>query len=956
MKNLLTFIFVFFLLVGNSTLAQEKVQLANDWKMISSESIPSISPKQISSPSYNDQQWKKAIVPGTVMGNLVRNGEYPDVLESRNLENVSEEQFKSPWWYRTSFDVKDDLDYFLILDGINYKADIYLNGHQIADTSEVKNTYRQFEWEVSKWIQRGENILAIRIYPPEPGDLSIGFVDWNPNAPDRNMGVWRPVYLKSVNKVNLDKVFVKADLPDLHRAELQLQIELKSVNKEEKDLTLRLELEGNTVLIPIHFRGNDTLINFSSEDDVFFRLSNPKLWWPVHYGEPNLYQMHLSIFDENAALLDQQSLTFGIRSFDDYINEKGWRGYKVNDQPFVVLGAGWSDRIFLDDTYEELKAQLQYVKDMGLNTIRVEGFFGNSQDMYNLCDSLGIMVINGWSAQWEYIDYVGKETDPEYGGVLTPYEIDLIGKAFRDQVIWLRNHPSIFLWIGGSDTKAKPELEESYFETIDVYDGYRCYIPAASEKTSLFGPSRVKMRGPYDYEPPMYWYTDTLYGGAFGFNTEAGPGAQIPTYISLRKMLNEDELWPISESWDFHAGRVAFSNIDIFRNSLKERYGEAEDAELFAYKAQIMNYELMRPMYEAYASQKYQSTGIIQWMLNSAWPGMYWQLYDFYGVPTGAYYGAKAANKKVQAIYNYGNNQIQLVNNGIDNYNSVQVAIELYSLDGKQLYDNEVKVKLEENEVVYIDKLPEWLDTNPIHFLRLITKVQGKEESNFYWLSRQEDVLDYEAEVKPWYFHTPAKSYANFTALDRLPKISLEYEIIRKGEKEADIVVKNPTDAIAFGIELSFADIADGSIVAPYILEDNYFSMLPGDTKTVSLKLLTDKQNITDLEMIAHFWNQKEVDPPLGLEDANADKINFRAFPSFFNHNLHAEVNLPNEEVCTLEVFDAKGTLIKVIFEERLLLPGKHLYPIELDGTQSKSFLIILKTKHSQFKQTVFRD
>jgi exo-1,4-beta-D-glucosaminidase len=120
-------------------------------------------------------------------------------------------------------------------------------------------------------------------------------------------------------------------------------------------------------------------------------------------------------------------------------------------------------------------------------------------------------------------------------------------------------------------------------------------------------------------------------------------GPAVPPIESLKEMLPPEHLWPIDDWWNFHAGGNEFKDITVFTEALDRRYGQAQDAEDFAFKSQVMSYEGVRAMFEGYSRNKYTSTGVIQWMLNNAWPSMIWHLYDYYLRPGGGYFGTKKA-------------------------------------------------------------------------------------------------------------------------------------------------------------------------------------------------------------------------------------------------------------------------------------------------------------------------
>ena len=189
------------------------------------------------------------------------------------------------------------------------------------------------------------------------------------------------------------------------------------------------------------------------------------------------------------------------------------------------------------------------------------------------------------------------------------------------------------------------------------------------------------MTGPYDYVAPSYWLLDKTRGGAHGFNTETSPGPAIPPIESLRRMLPEDHLWPIDSWWDYHAGGGAFKDLKIFTTALDARYGPSTSVEEFARKAQVMAYEGHRAMFEAFGRNKYTSTGVIQWMLNNAWPSMIWHLYDWYLRPGGSYFGAKKANEPLHIQYSYDDASVVVVNSFYQAFPGMKARARVYNID-----------------------------------------------------------------------------------------------------------------------------------------------------------------------------------------------------------------------------------------------------------------------------------
>jgi exo-1,4-beta-D-glucosaminidase len=500
-----------------------------------------------------------------------------------------------------------------------------------------------------------------------------------------------------------------------------------------------------------------------------------------------------------------------------------------------------------------VEAQLRYVWQMNMNSIRLEGFWGKDEDLYNLCDEYGILVMVGWSCHWEWQEYLLKPCDEKYGGPVSAEDISLISASWFDQMMWLRNHPSIYVWMTGSDKLPAPDLEKKYIELFKKYDPSRSYITSAGGAgtenntivatvplySEISGPTGMKMLGPYDFTPPVYWFTDTLLGGAYGFNTETCPGTSIPPLASLQRMLPAGSLWPIDKRyWESHTGRNQFTTLDRYRKALSSRYGESASVDEFAFKSQVSNYEVMRPMFEAFIAHKPLSTGLIQWKLNSAWPDMIWQLYDTYLQPNGSFYAVKKACTPLHAIYRYGFDDIYMGNEDLKNAEGLTVKIRVFDLKSKEIFADQWTGDINSNTSKFIYKLPDIKGLTPVWFLdlRVYNKDNQEVDNSIYWLSVKKDILDYDAAKKlAWAFYTPTKQFADYTALNQLPKVklNLEYQFAKSDESgEITLKVKNPSETIAFFLFLDAVDKVTGKPVLPVFWDDNYVTILPGEERT----------------------------------------------------------------------------------------------------------------------------
>ncbi|MEN6456004.1 MAG: hypothetical protein ABFD10_17270, partial [Prolixibacteraceae bacterium] len=303
-------------------------------------------------------------------------------------------------------------------------------------------------------------------------------------------------------------------------------------------------------------------------------------------------------------------------------------------------------------------------------------------------------------------------------------------------------------------------------------------------------------------------------------------------------MLPESSLWPIDTVyWEFHTGRNAFKTLDRDRAAIDQRYGPSDNLEDFSFKAQVNNYEIMRPMFEAFIAHKPKSTGLVQWKMNSAWPELIWQLYDTYLQPNGSFYGVRKACNPLHAIYRYGYDDVYLANENLQDVNELTVKIRIFDIRSGEIFTDQWQGDISSNISKFIYKLPELKDLTPVWFLALNVFDKNNQEldNSIYWLSEKKDILDYEAAKKlPWPYYTPTRRFADYTSLSQLPKVKLDFDYQYLKEEQfgrIHLKVKNTTGMIAF---FNFFDVLDpqtGLPVLPVYWSDNYVTLLPGEER-----------------------------------------------------------------------------------------------------------------------------
>ena len=838
--------------------------LQDDWQIQSSAKI-SANDELVSTLQFHPKNWYAAKVPNSTLGTLVDDGVFKNIFYNRNLEKIPDSLFKAPWWYRRTFNV-DKINagqvYRLRFNGISYRADVWLNGKKVASSDTVKGSFRQFVFDVTPFIKKGANVLALKVTQGGPAELNIGFVDWNPEPADNHMGIWRDVHLFESGPVAIEKPFVITDVDTvtLDHANITLRVTLQNFSDKKVNGLLKTTIEKD-----IHLSKKVSLDPHETKEIIltpeeFHQLSmdHPRLWWTHDLGKPNLYLLEIN-FDINNQISDSKHMKFGIRSVSGYMTDKGFRGYRLNGKKILIKGGGWTDPMLLNATPAYELAGIDYAVQMNLNALRMEGFWGGNEHLYNLCDEKGILLMVGFSCQWEWKGIFGGNYEDKYGAIITPEQIDVAAKSWHDQVVWLRNHPSIFLWLYGSDKWPRPELEQKYLDVLNKEDTTRPYAQSAKEwKSEITGPTGMKMRGPYDYVPPAYWYIDTSYGGAFGFNTETGPGPQVPVLESLQKMIPKDSLWPIGSSWLYHAARGKFHNLTAYNNAMDQRLGKANDLTDYLRKAQYLNYEGMRAMFEAFEANRFKATGIIQWMYNASWPKLWWQLYDYYLMPTGAFYGARIANEPLHISYNYGHKAVDVMNNTSKTANELTAEINVLDFNTKSVLKKTIPVTdLTSQETKSIFTLPANMNVSKTFFLdlRLFNQKHNMVSTNFYVLSTQKDSLD---EKKSNWYITPQSQYADLTLLQNLPKVKLQKTetVTKKGENtEVTVNVKNPSSHLAFMVYLDLKKGQTNESVVPVFWNENYFTLLPGEERTVTVSCHTSDLHGQKANVVMGGWN-----------------------------------------------------------------------------------------------------
>jgi len=824
----------------------------------------------ISVVGFQPDGWLKTTVPSTVLAAQAADGVFPDPYFGMNLRQIPGTTYdigkifanlpmdpNSPyhcgWWYRTEFSVPATAHagerQWLHFGGINYRGDVWVNGHKVADSTAVAGAYRTYDFDVTDLVKPGtKNVLAVETFAPTEKDLGINWVDWNPCPPDKDMGLWGAVDLESTGTVTLRSPLAATHFADdtLKTAELTVFAELHNASDRAVKGVVAGTVAGVKIEQPVELAAReDRTVAFTPDHFAQLRIRDPKPWWPRQMGEPHLEHLTMS-FREQDVVTDEKSVDFGIREITSELTTNGSRMFRINGKPILIRGAGWSQDMLLRTDEQRLKNQFKLVEDMNLNTIRLEGKL-ETDDFFHIADHDGILVMLGWCCcdHWEH----WKDW--------TPDDLKIATASLRAQMLRLRHHASLLVWLNGSDNAPPTDVERAYLDVEAETHWPNPILSAASQQdTAGGGPNGVKMTGPYDYVAPSYWYVDKQNGGAYGFNTETSPGPAIPSLASRTKFLTDPQAWPPTADWSYHFGSGKFADLTVLDEAMNAVYAKPQSAADYERISQAMEYDSERAMFEAYSRNKYDSTGVIQWMLNNAWPSMIWHLYDYYLEADAGYFGTKKACEQVHIQYSYDDRSIVVVNSTYNRVANLHATVQVHNTSWKELYKQDAAVDAGADSSQIVFNIPESLysGTDRTFFIDLtLTDAAGKVVSrNFYWVPGTLTTFDF---PKTDYTHTPAARHEDLTALASLPPAKLvahaEIEKTARG-REVRVELENPSAALAFQVSAAVRT-KTGNLIAPVLWSDNFIELVPGEKRVLTALLPGAEAGAPVIEM--NSWN-----------------------------------------------------------------------------------------------------
>ncbi|MDR3340517.1 MAG: discoidin domain-containing protein [Candidatus Symbiothrix sp.] len=812
-----------------------------NWKLQRS-SLVAATGKEISTPGFDEKGWLIATVPGTVLASFINLGAVPDPNFSDNQLQVSDSYFLSDFWYRNEFEVSNaSAETFLNFDGINWKANIFLNGEKIGN---IDGAFIRGKFDVSKLVKQGKNVIAVEIVKnAHPGAIkeqtaystdqnggipgadnptfhaSIGW-DWIPTIRGRDIGIWNDVFLTYTGSVTIEDPFVRTELPLPATNSANVIAEVTLVNHSDNEITGLLKgtygelaFAQEVTLAPSETKS----LTLDPTTHPELTLQNPKLWWPKGYGEQYLYDVTFA-FEIGGKVSDKIAFKSGVRqmTFDENVYQPsggmsfGFFGGEsrrlslyVNGRRFIGYGGNWGfGESNLNYRGREYDIAVAYHADMNFTIIRNWVGQVGDEEFYEACDKYGVMV---WQDFWL--------ANPADGP--NPYYPDMFNANADDFIKRIRNHPSIGIYVGRNEGNPPPEIDNHLRAVIpQLHPGIHYISNSAS--------GVVSGGGPYRALPPKDYFRSY---GHDKFHSERGMPA-VMNYESLVQAFGE-KVEPVNtidtpnSIYGLHdytlggTGEASAQAANSFNEIIEKAFGKPKDAKQFAEWAQWVNYDGYRAIFEGRSEHR---RGMLLWMSHPAWPSMVWQTYDYYFDPTGAYFGSKKASEPIHIQWNPLREDVEVVNYHAFDKTGITAKAQLISQDGKVQWEKEAILDIKEDATVAVFPLefPETLSS--AYFIKLTLTEGGKVISdNFYWRGKEE---------------------GNLKSLLEVPKVKLTAKTTTEksgGEWLLTTTLKNDTQIPALMIRLK-VEGDSGERILPVFFSDNYFFLMPGEEKTVTMK------------------------------------------------------------------------------------------------------------------------
>ena len=793
---------------------------------------------------HSNASWYRAVVPGTVLTSLVADGVYPEPLYGRNsLPSVIPDSLcRTSYWYRTTFRCPSSFanrQIFIKFNGINYEARIWLNGHYLGI---MQGAFIRGVFNITGDIShRYQNVVAVEILPPDqpghpvPQTLGRGYGpnggvlegdtptffdtigwDWIPGIADRDMGIWQGVSLFATGPVVIQHPYVttKITFAKTNSANINVQTSLSNVTDHPQTGQLVGVINGRLFVIKhidIPAKSKQT-VTASGDDFAALKIVSPHLWWPNGYGPHTLYKLKLQ-FTQHNYLSDSHIVSFGIRSITYGIHHgTGTLKLTVNQIPIMIRGGDWGmDEALKRSPKSRLEAQIKLNAAAGFTMIRNWCGQTTQEEFYRLCDKYGILV---WNDYW--LD------DTVHYGIARQKEMFLANA--RDMLLHYRNHPCIAVWCEKNEFPIGPPFEAGMRQITNQLDPSR-WLQACSSSGNGVGD------GHYGIEPVVNYFKRF----PDAFHTEMG-APSIPTLQDVHAMMPEKDWNTFDDDWTEHD--MCQYN---YQEALTRRYGPITGTADFVRKAQLADYETYRAIFEGHnASMFAPYTGIMIWMSNPAQPSMVWQIYSYDLEPDSSYFAVKHACEPVHIQMSPGG-LVQVINNTTSRLKSLKVEVSLYNLNGTQSGNQRTSLSAKPLAATDVLQIKWTANISPVSFVQLRLRSANSHiiSENFYW-------------------HSTAQDGENYHSLQTMPltAVKLSGETVVKGDDYLmHIQVSNPNHSVALLVHLQLRNSISMKRILPVYYSDNYFSLVPGASRQITLKVSRTAMNAVKPVIAVDGWN-----------------------------------------------------------------------------------------------------
>ncbi|PUZ23503.1 beta-mannosidase [Chitinophaga parva] len=652
------------------------------WKVKPAATAPAAA--QLQATDYDDKDWVTADVPGTVFGAYVAAGLEKDPNFGDNIYKVDKSKYDRDFWYRTVFTPAANRQekQWLIFEGVNRKGEVFLNGQRLGLLDGFMD---RGKFDVTHILRPGQpNVLAVLVKWPgtpivnysSPTYISAASWDWMPYVPGLNMGITDDVYLGSSGAVTINDPWIRTLVPDTAHAMLHISMDLHNDGDSEQEGTVTGTITPGNITF-----SRKVKVGAGRTDHVSFqeKAEHPQLWWPNGYGAQPLYTCDLQ-FTAATKVSDEKRVKFGIKQYS-YDTLGGVLHLHINGQRIFIKGGNWGmSEYMLRCRGGEYETKLKLHHDMHLNMVR--NWIGSTTDeeFYEACDKYGLMV---WDDFW-------LNSHPNL-----PDDVFAFNRNAVEKIKRLRNHPSIAVWCGDNEGYPLPPLNGWLREDVATFDAGDRLYQANSHADGLTG------SGPWANFLPSWYFTRFPggFGGTPGWGLRTEIGTAVFTNVeSFKRFMPDSSWWPRNEMWNKHFfGKNAFNaGPDRYDDAITKSYGAPTGIDDYCRKAQLLNIETNKAMYEGWLHNMWNdASGIMTWMSQSAYPSFVWQTYDYYYDLTGAYFGVKKACEPLHIQWSAGDNSVKVINTTLQNAPGLTAEAMVYNVDGRPAKEFAKTVKVD---------------------------------------------------------------------------------------------------------------------------------------------------------------------------------------------------------------------------------------------------------------------